>query len=91
MIVLYQAPPSIPALHIGPVRGSGQMASDKVFTTFRMFIIPGQNAYMIKGSRKLGFTGGFNVPLQADPFNSGLKILDCGDIPVTPYVVSFSH
>lgn len=43
---------------------------------------------MIVGSRKLGFTGGFNVPLQADPFNSGLRILDCGDIPVTPYVVN---
>jgi agmatinase len=29
--------------------------------------------------------GGYNVPLDVNPFRSGLKIVDCGDIPVTPY------
>ena len=29
--------------------------------------------------------GGYNVPLEVNPFLSGLKIVDCGDIPVTPY------
>jgi agmatinase len=29
--------------------------------------------------------GGYNVPLEINPFRSGLKIVDCGDIPVTPY------
>jgi agmatinase len=29
--------------------------------------------------------GGYNVPLEVNPFLSGLKIIDCGDIPVTPY------
>ncbi|GAB1215482.1 hypothetical protein ATERTT37_004672 [Aspergillus terreus] len=37
------------------------------------------------GSRKLGFSGGYNVPLEANPFVSDLRILDCGDIPVTSY------
>ena len=29
--------------------------------------------------------GGYNVPMEVNPFQSGLKIVDCGDIPVTPY------
>lgn len=29
--------------------------------------------------------GGYNVPLEVNPFLAGLKIVDCGDIPVTPY------
>jgi agmatinase len=36
-----------------------------------------------KGSRKFGFSGGYNVPLQANPFDSDMRILDCGDVPVT--------
>jgi hypothetical protein len=27
-----------------------------------------------------------NVPLQANPFTSDMRILDCGDVPVTSYV-----
>ncbi|KAI9693458.1 MAG: hypothetical protein M1820_009251 [Bogoriella megaspora] len=30
-------------------------------------------------------TGGYNVPLAANPFNSWAKVIDCGDIPVTSY------
>ncbi|KAF9046820.1 agmatinase [Hymenopellis radicata] len=37
------------------------------------------------GSRRLTLYGGYNVPLEFNPFKSGLKIVDCGDIPVTPY------
>ncbi|KAJ7272573.1 agmatinase [Mycena haematopus] len=37
------------------------------------------------GSRRLTLYGGYNVPLQINPFRSGLRIVDCGDIPVTPY------
>jgi arginase family enzyme len=37
------------------------------------------------GSRRLTLYGGYNVPLEVNPFRSGLKIIDCGDIPVTPY------
>ncbi|KAK7031468.1 Agmatinase [Favolaschia claudopus] len=37
------------------------------------------------GSRRLTLYGGYNVPLQVNPFRSGLRIVDCGDIPVTPY------
>ena len=35
------------------------------------------------GSRRLTLYGGYNVPLDVNPFLSGLKIVDCGDIPVT--------
>jgi hypothetical protein len=27
-------------------------------------------------------SGGYNVPLAANPFNSWATVLDCGDIPV---------
>jgi len=37
------------------------------------------------GSRRLTLYGGYNVPLAVNPFLSGLRIVDCGDIPVTPY------
>ncbi|KAF7798086.1 hypothetical protein EIP86_009300 [Pleurotus ostreatoroseus] len=37
------------------------------------------------GSRRLTLYGGYNVPLEVNPFLAGLKIVDCGDIPVTPY------
>lgn len=30
-------------------------------------------------------SGGYNVPLAANPFNSWAKVLDCGDVPVTSY------
>lgn len=29
------------------------------------------------------FSGGYNVPLAANPFNSWAKVIDCGDVPVT--------
>jgi hypothetical protein len=35
------------------------------------------------GSRRVGFSGGYNVPLETNPFNSWATVLDCGDIPVT--------
>ncbi|PKS12527.1 hypothetical protein jhhlp_000734 [Lomentospora prolificans] len=38
-----------------------------------------------QGSRRVGFSGGYNVPLGANPFTSDLRILDCGDVPVTSY------
>ncbi|KAJ7643301.1 agmatinase [Mycena polygramma] len=37
------------------------------------------------GSRRLTLYGGYNVPLKVNPFQSGLRVVDCGDIPVTPY------
>jgi len=36
-----------------------------------------------QGSRKVRFSGGYNVPLDANPFNDWAKVIDCGDIPVT--------
>ncbi|CAF9930963.1 hypothetical protein IMSHALPRED_008327 [Imshaugia aleurites] len=38
-----------------------------------------------QGSRRLNLYGGYNVPLDANPFNSWATVLDCGDIPVTSY------
>ncbi|KAF8909268.1 arginase family-domain-containing protein [Gymnopilus junonius] len=42
------------------------------------------------GSRRLTLYGGYNVPLEVNPFKSGLRIVDCGDIPVTPYDNKFA-
>ncbi|KAH9965009.1 agmatinase [Russula dissimulans] len=42
------------------------------------------------GSRRLTLYGGYNVPLAVNPFRSGLRIVDCGDIPVTPYDNAFA-
>ncbi|KAI0098895.1 arginase family-domain-containing protein [Nemania sp. FL0031] len=36
-----------------------------------------------QGSRRLNLYGGYNVPLETNPFNSWATVLDCGDIPVT--------
>jgi len=38
-----------------------------------------------QGSRRLNLYGGYNVPLDANPFHTDFKVLDCGDIPVTSY------
>lgn len=43
---------------------------------------------MEKGSRKVRFSGGYNVPLDTNPFNSWATVLDCGDIPVTSYAIT---
>ncbi|OJI95947.1 hypothetical protein ASPVEDRAFT_210794 [Aspergillus versicolor CBS 583.65] len=38
-----------------------------------------------QGSRRLNLYGGYNVPLEANPFSDELRVLDCGDIPVTSF------
>ncbi|KAK4464007.1 arginase family-domain-containing protein [Cladorrhinum samala] len=38
-----------------------------------------------QGSRRLNLYGGYNVPLDTNPFSSWAKVIDCGDIPVTSY------
>ncbi|KAI5927429.1 arginase family-domain-containing protein [Camillea tinctor] len=43
-----------------------------------------------QGSRRLNLYGGYNVPLETNPFNGWAKILDCGDIPVTSYDNTFA-
>ncbi|KAF8522436.1 agmatinase [Hysterangium stoloniferum] len=37
------------------------------------------------GSRRTILYGGYNVAMNHNPLKLGLKIVDCGDIPVTPY------
>ncbi|KAI4096925.1 MAG: hypothetical protein LQ344_000726 [Seirophora lacunosa] len=63
----------IPAHHIDPERALDPVVSDKVLDV------------SIYSSRKVRFSGGYNVPLDTNPFNSWAKVLDCGDIPVTSY------
>ena len=65
------------------------MASDKVLAVSisSMFSYTGGSLLrQWQGSRKIRFSGGYNVPLDANPFNSWATVLDCGDIPVTSYV-----
>lgn len=38
-----------------------------------------------QGSRRLPLYGGYNVPLDINPFQDWARVLDCGDVPVTPY------
>ncbi|KAF8582007.1 Arginase/deacetylase [Ramaria rubella] len=37
------------------------------------------------GSRRLFLYGSYNVPLQHNPLKAGVRVVDCGDIGVTPY------
>lgn len=79
------------ALHTDQERVSVPVVSDKVLavsTCSMLFSIPFRRLtfarlWKNKGSRKLGFSGGYNVPLKSNPFNFWGKVIDCGDIPVT--------
>lgn len=86
----WQARPSTRALRTDQAPALVPAASDKVLAVSisSMFCLQKAEAYLFdqKGSRKLGFSGGYNVPLEANPFHNEFKILDCGDIPVTSYV-----
>ena len=42
------------------------------------------------GSCCLTLYGGYSVPLAINPFLSGLKVVDCGDIPITLYDNKFT-
>ena len=44
-----------------------------------------------KAHPKCDNSGGYNVPLDANPFNSWATVIDCGDIPVTSYVTTFQN
>lgn len=85
--ILGKARRSILELHTVPEPDSDHQASDKVlaasiYSTF----CKGSLLLAEKGSRKVRFSGGYNVPLDANPFNSWATVLDCGDIPVTSCV-----
>lgn len=41
------------------------------------------------GSRRLTLCGNYNVPLAVNPFDR-LVVVDCGDVPVTPYDKEFA-
>jgi len=82
----------IRALHTGQERVLVQVASDKVLDvsiSSMLYSVLCPKAYFClffgrtQGSRKLGFSGGYNVPMKANPFNFWGKVIDCGDIPVT--------
>ncbi|KAI9832277.1 MAG: hypothetical protein M1819_004455 [Sarea resinae] len=60
---------SIPALPTVPAHALDRAGSDKAPV----------------GSTFRNFSGGYNVPLDANPFDSWATVLDCGDIPVTSY------
>ncbi|ORY75310.1 agmatinase [Leucosporidium creatinivorum] len=43
-----------------------------------------------QGSRRLTLYGGYNVALDVNPFRSWAKLVDCGDVAVTPYDSAFA-
>ena len=80
--------PSIPAPLTGLEHDSAQVVFGKVAVVSIYSTSLVQNhAYsclaLSEGSRKVRFSGGYNVPLDANPFHSWATVLDCGDIPVT--------
>lgn len=86
----------IPVPHTGLAQGLVLVASDKVLADLISSMCQWKHltwAYLNPvntiGSRRVGFSGGYNVPLAANPFSGEIKVLDCGDIPVTSYVIFF--
>ncbi|KAL6719504.1 hypothetical protein ACLMJK_003744 [Lecanora helva] len=73
---------------IAQEQDSVPMASDKVLAVSISSTSSSKDIDLLQnlqGSRKVRFSGGYNVPLDANPFNSWATVLDCGDIPVTSY------
>ncbi|KAI6712662.1 hypothetical protein JHW43_004793 [Diplocarpon mali] len=68
-----QEHPSIPGPHTAQEHASARQEYAKVL------------AVSICSSRKIRLSGGYNVPLETNPFDSWATVLDCGDIPVTSY------
>ena len=86
-----QVPPSIPEPPTDPAPGSDPAVSDKVLAASICSTYQPQQSrdaftWHDGSSQRLAFSGGYNVPLQANPFTSDMRILDCGDVPVTSYV-----
>lgn len=85
--LLGKARRSIRELHTDPEPDSDPQASDKVLAASIYSTLFMCSLLLVEeGSRKVRFSGGYNVPLDANPFNSWATVLDCGDIPVTSCV-----
>lgn len=86
MTLLSSVLPLIQALLIDLVLALGLLVSDKALedSTFS------KPAFACLSNVKTNSfcSGGYNVPLATNPFNSWATVLDCGDIPVTSLVVS---
>lgn len=78
-----------PELHTDPELDSDHLVSVKVLAASISSTFHKSHKLIIgplpanTGSRKIRFSGGYNVPLEANPFNSWATVMDCGDIPVT--------
>lgn len=53
-------------------------------TTYRPGARFGPNGIR-QGSRRLRILGGYNVPMDVNPFFDWAKVVDCGDVLATPY------
>jgi agmatinase len=90
-LILVKVPHSILELLTDQELASAPLVSDKVlvvsiFSTFPCQTYTDTPSLVCIGSRRIGFSGGYNVPLETNPFNSWATVIDCGDIPVTSYV-----
>lgn len=87
MLISPQALPSILVLRTDPGLALDPVASDKAHA---VSISSMQSCVYLSswllGSLTIVYSGGYNVPLGANPFVSDLKVLDCGDVPVTSCV-----
>jgi agmatinase len=73
--------PSIQVLLTDLVLASDLLVSDKVLED-STFSKPASH-YLTAAKTNSICSGGYNVPLATNPFNSWATVLDCGDIPVT--------
>ncbi|KAJ3945081.1 uncharacterized protein N0V96_005104 [Colletotrichum fioriniae] len=77
------------SLWYNTIPGDGGTQADSVFSgisTFgRLPYQPCLGAKNVKYDIAFIGSGGYNVPLATNPFNSWATVLDCGDIPVTSY------
>lgn len=81
-------PPKAPRLtrapRTGREPGSARPASVRVLVALTSSTGDSPSSF-VSPPLMLSASGGYNVPLGTNPFNSWATVIDCGDIPVTSY------
>jgi hypothetical protein len=69
-----------PRRSLRPLRNSSRLSSPQFIVSYSICPPPTTTI-----SCDANTSGGYNVPLDTNPFNSWATVIDCGDIPVTSY------
>lgn len=74
-LALHSTPaPATAQVHDLDPTGSDRVAAVSIYSMYDQLTLGSS-----RGSRKVRFSGGYNVPLDANPFNSWATVLDCGE------------